>query len=101
MTFMEMNQITGMIKPSHFIYFYRIILEVCNCQNLNTELLKQVGWGKSNVAPEQRMRLKGESLSGSAGSETPPANPLNQDRALADYSLSEKFHFRKITPNLF
>lgn len=48
---------------SNFIYFYRLILEVFNCQNLNTELLKQVGWGKSNVAPEQRMRLKGESLS--------------------------------------
>lgn len=60
---MEMNQITGMIKQSHFIYFYSLILEVCNCQNLNTELLKQVGWGRSNVAPEQRMRLKGESLS--------------------------------------
>lgn len=59
---MEMNQITGVIKQSNFIYFYRLILEVSNCQSLNTKLLKQVGRGKSNAALGQQMRLKGESL---------------------------------------
>lgn len=56
-------EITDMIKQSNFIYFYKMILEVCNCQNLNIKLLKQVGWGKSNEAVEQQRRLKDESLS--------------------------------------
>lgn len=37
MTSMEMNQITGVIKQRNFIYFYGLIIEVCNCQNLNNQ----------------------------------------------------------------
>lgn len=86
MTSMEMNQITGVIKQRNFIYFYSLIIEVCNCQNLNNQS-KLVGGSQM-----QQMRFKADSVS-PAGTclvlldlRQSSVNPLNQDRALADHS---------------
>lgn len=92
---------------SNFIYFYRLILEVFNCQNLNTELLKQVGWGKSNVAPEQRMRLKGESLSAAGTSlvlldlRHPQQIPLTRTGLWQTTLFQRNSIFKKYPPTYF
>lgn len=100
-TFMEMNQITGMIKHSNFIYFYRFILEVSNCQSLNTKLLKQVGRGKSNAASGQQMKLKGESLTAAGTCLALLDLRHPQQIPQPGQGSGRPLNFRKITPNLF
>lgn len=100
-TFMEMNQITGMIKHSNFIYFYRFILEVSNCQSLNTKLLKQVGRGKSNAASGQQMKLKGESLTAAGTCLALLDLRHPQQIPQPGQGSGKPLNFRKITPNLF